>query len=168
LDFCYLTQQSDFDTGTLKALDDALHCFHTYCEVFHTSRVCESGFLLPHQHSLVYYHKNIKDFRAPNGLCSSITELWHITAVKKPWWCSNHYEALGQMMITNQWLDKLMAAWSNFVACGMLPPEHGPPPGFHDDKDDDGGPINEDGVMADVRLARTPGISIKTKPIPPN
>ncbi|KAF8815688.1 hypothetical protein BYT27DRAFT_7079395 [Phlegmacium glaucopus] len=156
LDFCYLARCSDFDSATLKALDDALHHFHTYHEVFHTSGVRESGFSLPRQHSLVHYRKNIEDFGAPNGLCSSITESRHITAVKKPWQCSNRYVALGQMLITNQPLDKLTAAWNNFVACGMLPPEHGPPPGFHNDEDDDGGPIDEDRVMADVRLARTP------------
>ena len=38
----------------------------------------------------------------------------------------------------------------------MLPPEHGPPPGF-DDEDNDGGPTDGDRVLADVRLARTAG-----------
>ncbi|KAF8810183.1 hypothetical protein BYT27DRAFT_7222195 [Phlegmacium glaucopus] len=156
LDFCYLARRSDFDAATLKALDDALHRFHTYREVFRTSGVRESGFSLPRQHSLVHYRQNIEDFGAPNGLCSSITESRHITAVKKPWRRSSRYEALGQMLITNQRLDKLTAARNNFVARGMLPPEHGPPPGFHEDEDDDGGPIDEDRVMADVRLARTP------------
>jgi len=45
----------------------------------------------------------------------------------------------------------------------MLPPEHGPPPGFHDDKDDDGGPSDEDRVLADVRLARTLGMFMRVK-----
>ena len=110
LDFCYLAQRSDFDATTLKALDHTLHCFHTYCEVFHTSGVQEKGFSLPCQHSLIHYQKNIEYFGAPNGLCSSITESRHITAVKKPWHRSNHYEALGQMLITNQQLNKITAA----------------------------------------------------------
>ena len=72
------------------------------------------------------------------------------------------------MLITNQQLDKLTAARNNFIACGMLPPEHGPPPGFHDDEDDDGGPTDEDTtdedrVLADVRLARTPGMLMIVK-----
>ena len=97
------------------------------------------------------------------GLTSSITESRHITAVKKPWRRSNRYEALGQMLITNQRLDKLTAARNNFIACGMLPPECGPPPGFHDDEDDDGGPTDHDRVLADVRLARTPGMLMTAK-----
>ena len=60
------------------------------------------------------------------------------------------------MLITNQQLDKLAAARNNFIAHGMLLPEHSPPPGF-DDKDDDGGPTDGDRVLADVRLARTAG-----------
>ena len=45
----------------------------------------------------------------------------------------------------------------------MLPPECGPPPGFHDDEDDDGGPSDGDRVLADVRLARTAGMLTKLK-----
>ena len=61
------------------------------------------------------------------------------------------------MLITNQWLDKLAAARNNFIAHGMLPPEHGPPPGF-DNEGDDGGPTDGDRVLVDVRLAlRTAG-----------
>jgi hypothetical protein len=74
LDFCYFARCSDFDTATLNALNDALHHFHTYHEVFHTSGVWESGFSFPCQHSLVHYHKNIEDFRSPNGLCSLTME----------------------------------------------------------------------------------------------
>ncbi|KAF8953940.1 hypothetical protein BDZ97DRAFT_1678489, partial [Flammula alnicola] len=44
----------------------------------------------------------VQEFGAPGGLCSSITESRHITAVKKPWRRSSRFEALGQMLITNQ------------------------------------------------------------------
>ncbi|KAF8154657.1 hypothetical protein B0H34DRAFT_809194 [Crassisporium funariophilum] len=118
LNFCYLARRSDFERNTLDALDNALHHFHTY-------RVREGGFSLPHQHSLVHYRINIQDFGAPNGLCSSITESRHITAVKKPWRRSNRYEALG------------------------------PLPGATAEDNDDGGPIDDEKVMADVQLART-------------
>ena len=47
----------------------------------------------------------------------------------------------------------------------MLPLERGPPPGFHDDEDDDGGLTDEDRVLADVRLARTPGTLMKAKQV---
>lgn len=157
LDFCYLARRSDFDSSTLASLDNALHRFHTYREIFRTSGVRESGFSLPRQHSLVHYRINIQDFGAPNGLCSSITESRHITAVKKPWRRSNRYDALGQMLITNQRLDKLAAARADFIARGMLPPDRGPLPGANTDDDDDGGPIDDEKVMADVQLARTLG-----------
>jgi hypothetical protein len=62
----------------------------------------------------------IRAFGAPNGLCSSITESKHIKAVKEPWRRSNRYDALGQMLLTNQRLDKLAAARVDFNARGML------------------------------------------------
>ena len=152
-------RRSNFDRNTLDALDNALRRFHTYREFFRSSGVREDGFSLPRQHSLVHYRVNIQDFGAPNGLCSSITESRHITAVKKPWRRSNRYEALGQMLITNQRLDKLAAARADFIAREMLPPDRGPPPGAIADEDDDGGPIDDEKVMADVQLAWTRGMS---------
>ena len=44
----------------------------------------------------------------------------HIKAVKEPWWRSNHFEALGQMLLTNQCIDKLTAARVDFADRGML------------------------------------------------
>ena len=55
-----------------------------------------------------------------NGLCSSITELKHVKAVKKPWRCSSKFQALGQMLLTNQCNDKLVASRVDFNSCGML------------------------------------------------
>ncbi|KAF8873125.1 hypothetical protein BD779DRAFT_1613705 [Infundibulicybe gibba] len=60
------------------------------------------------------------EFGAPGGVCSSITESRHITAVKKPWQHSNRYQALGQMLLTNQHLDKLAALRVDLVHRGML------------------------------------------------
>jgi hypothetical protein len=59
-------------------------------------------------------------FGAPNGLCSSMTEAKHIKAVKEPWRQSSHYEPLGQMLLTNQRLDKLAAAHIDFASWKML------------------------------------------------
>jgi hypothetical protein len=59
-------------------------------------------------------------FGAPNGLCSSITEAKHIKAVKEPWRRSSKHKALGQMLLTNQRLDKLAAIRVDFEARGML------------------------------------------------
>ena len=59
-------------------------------------------------------------FGAPNGLCSSMTEAKHIKAVKEPWRRSSRYEALGQILLTNQRQDKLAAARVDFTSRGML------------------------------------------------
>ena len=69
---------------------------------------------------MVHYHDHIKDFGSPNGLCSSITESKHITAVKRPWRRSNKHLALPQILKTNERLDKLAAARADFAARGML------------------------------------------------
>ena len=66
----------------------------------------------------------------PGGVCSSITESQHITAVKKPWCRSSRYKALGQMLVTNQQLDKLAAARVDFINRGMLDPKNPQPPGM--------------------------------------
>ena len=58
---------------------------------------------------------------------------------------------------TNQHLDKLAAVQADFIARGMLPPDRGPLPGVNTDDYDDGGPIDDEKVMADVQLARTVG-----------
>ncbi|KAG6330860.1 hypothetical protein ID866_8231 [Astraeus odoratus] len=54
-------------------------------------------------------HEFIELFSMLNGLCSSITESKHIKAVKEPWHQLSHFKALGQMLVTNQHLDKLSA-----------------------------------------------------------
>jgi hypothetical protein len=69
---------------------------------------------------MTHYATNIRRFGAPNGLCSSITESKHIKAVKEPWRRSSRYEALGQMLLTNQRIDKLSALWVDYAQRGML------------------------------------------------
>jgi hypothetical protein len=102
LDVCYIVRRTDLDHKALKAFDNALAKFYTLREVFRTSGVRPTGFSLPRQHSLSHYSHLINEFGAPGGVCSSITESRHITAVKKPWRRSNRYQALGQMLVTNQ------------------------------------------------------------------
>ena len=104
----------------LKKMAEARTSFHTYREIFRTSGVRADGFSLPRQHSIDHYIQHIQNFGAPNGLCSSITEAKHIKAVKEPWRRSNRYEALGQMVLTNQRLEKLAYARADFSARGML------------------------------------------------
>ena len=120
LDFVYIARRDIHDTHSLAALDDALRRFHLHREIFRTCGIRVKGFNLPRQHSLTHYVKLIRAFGAPNGLCSSITESKHIKAVKEPWRRSNRFEALGQMLLINQRLDKLAAARADFASRGML------------------------------------------------
>jgi hypothetical protein len=120
LEFCYIARRDIHDTHSLIALDDALQRFHHHREIFRTSGIRTNGFNLPRQHSLIHYVKLIRAFGAPNGLCSSITESMHIKAVKEPWRRSSRFEALGQMLLTNQRLAKLAAARIDFSDRGML------------------------------------------------
>ncbi|KAG1837670.1 hypothetical protein F4604DRAFT_1692100 [Suillus subluteus] len=74
---------------------------------------------------MTHYTYLIRLFSALNGLCSSITESKHIKAIKEPWRWSSWYNALGQMLLTNQRLDKLAASRVDFRTRGMLlePPD---------------------------------------------
>jgi hypothetical protein len=120
LEFCYLVRRSIITAATIRQIEDALSKFHEHQEIFVTSGVRPAGFCLPRQHSLKHYVHSIHLYGPPNGLCSSITESKHIKAIKEPWRRSSHFEALGQMLLTNQRLDKLAASQVDFAARGML------------------------------------------------
>ncbi|KIN93763.1 hypothetical protein M404DRAFT_170289 [Pisolithus tinctorius Marx 270] len=119
LEFCYLVRRNVVTERTLAEIDDALGRFHYYREVFRNAGVVDS-FSLPRQHAMKHYHHLICQFGAPNGLCSSITESKHIKAVKRPYRRTNRFQALGQMLLINQRLDKLSAARADFEERGML------------------------------------------------
>lgn len=97
------------------------------------------------------------DFGAPNGMCSSITESRHITAVKKPWRRSNRYNALSQMLLTNQRLDKLHAMRVDLGVKGLLPPLRDQPLDPFETGEEDEGPVDER-VLSEVRMAVTRGM----------
>lgn len=172
LDACYISRRQDIDSQALDTLEVALDKYKELREVFRTSGVRPTGFSLPRQHSIFHYRRQIEDFGAPGGLCSSITESRHITAVKKPWRRSNRYQALGQMLLINQRLDKLSAMRSDFSARGMLGSQvasvsqpEATHPRAHDgssedgdgEQDNDNGPVEEN-VLGHVALARTRGM----------
>lgn len=118
LEFCYLVRRNIVTETTLAAINDALQRFHQYREIFRPDVV--STFSLPRQHAMTHYPDLIRLFGAPNGLCSSITESKHIKAVKQPYRRSNHHNPLGQMLVTNQRLDKLARCRVDFNQRGML------------------------------------------------
>ncbi|KAG1849082.1 hypothetical protein C8R48DRAFT_750295 [Suillus tomentosus] len=128
LEFCYIVRREALTEDDLIQLQDALDRFHKYQEIFKATGVV-STFSLPHQHSL--------------GLCSSITKSKHIKAVKEPWRRSSRFNALRQMLLTNQHLDKLVAARADFEACGML---SGSCQNVHEDNDLE----LDDDMMADM------------------
>ncbi|KIJ13945.1 hypothetical protein PAXINDRAFT_13269 [Paxillus involutus ATCC 200175] len=120
LEFCYIAWHDIITNDTLEDLEDALKRFHEHCEIFISINV-QSNFALPRQHAMKHYPNFICLFGAPNGLCSSITESKHIEAVKRPYRCSSKFNALKQILLTNQQVDKLAASLVDFTARGMLP-----------------------------------------------
>ena len=120
LEFCYIAWHDTINEDMLAEMADALARFHHHRKIFEEIGIRPKGFSLPRQHSLIHYPALIRSFGAPNGLCSSITESKHIAAIKKPWQRSNCYEALGQMLLINQRLDKLAASYVDFANRGML------------------------------------------------
>ena len=164
MEFCYLVRRSVVDEDDLVDIDAAVANFHHHRVAF--DRVRPDGYSLPRQHSLKHYTFLIREFGAPNGLCSSITESKHIKAIKEPWRRSSRFEALAQMLVTNQRLDKLAAARVDFQARGMLKtplvgqvnvPQAGPP--AHLDDDDDEGAVDDD-ILGEVILSQKPRKSL--------
>ena len=119
LEFAYIARRNIHDTRSLEQMDDALQHYHHHRKIFLTTGV-RTSFNLPRQHALIHYTKSICLFGSQNGLCSSITESKHIKAVKEPWQRSGHFEALCQMLLTNQHADKLTATRADFKKQGML------------------------------------------------
>ncbi|RXW13606.1 hypothetical protein EST38_g12246 [Candolleomyces aberdarensis] len=109
MEFCYLVRLSEIDELVLDRIDKAVEEFHQEREIFRQYGI-RQNFNLPRQHSLCHYRLLIQQFGAPNGLCSSITESKHIEAVKKAWRRSSRNKPLGEMLLTNQRIDKLAAA----------------------------------------------------------
>jgi hypothetical protein len=161
MEFCYLVRRNVINEDDILAINTAVARFHAERSIFDGVR--PDGYSLPRQHSLVHYTFLIQEFGAPNGLCSSITESKHIKAVKEPWRRSSHYEALGQMLVTNQRLDKLAAVRVDFQARGMLDWRFGPPTlplqpptNIHQEEDDDDGGAVDGDIDSEVILAQTP------------
>lgn len=104
MEFCYLVRRNVITEDTISQIEDALRRFHHYRSIFLQLGVVPT-FSLPRQHSMKHYPDLIRLFGAPNGLCSSMTD---------------RYNALGQMLVTNQRLDKIAALRVDFTKCGML------------------------------------------------
>ncbi|KAF8815301.1 hypothetical protein BYT27DRAFT_7226011 [Phlegmacium glaucopus] len=126
MEFCYLVQRSQIDESILVWINAAVQRYHEEHQIFITLGI-HNHFDLPRQHSLLHYQSPIQMFGAPNGVCSSITESKHIKAVKQPWRHSSWNNTIGQMLLTNQRVDKLAAARVDFEEHGMLTGVQGNP-----------------------------------------
>jgi hypothetical protein len=163
MEFCYLVHRPQIDEDTLVAINVAVEQFHQERKIFIEVGI-RDDFSLPHQHSIVHYYDLITLFGAPNGVCSSITESKHIKAVKEPWRRSSHNQPLGQMLLTNQCLDKLAASRVYFKAQGMLDngmfamPFFGNSSDTMQGTDQDAEDVPGMTTLGDVRLARHPGM----------
>ncbi|KAI6007823.1 hypothetical protein EDC04DRAFT_2582699, partial [Pisolithus marmoratus] len=113
LEFTYLVHHNVIMEEILVGIQDAINHFHKHREIFHQLGIVQT-FSLPCQHAMKHYLDLIHLFRAPNGLCTSITESKHIDTVKDPYKQTNHNKPLGQMLIINQHLDKLAASQRDF------------------------------------------------------
>ncbi|KAF9530756.1 hypothetical protein CPB83DRAFT_920826 [Crepidotus variabilis] len=164
IDFCYLVRRDVIDEDALDKINETLSRFHHLREIFRDLDIRPDGFSLPRQHSLIHYPFLITQFGAPNGLCSSITESKHIKAVKRPYRRSSRNKALGQMLVTNQRLDKLAAARTYFNSREYFSSSRElrrrPPitPQIDDDRDDVGvidSIVEEPESLSEISLART-------------
>ncbi|KAG1834004.1 hypothetical protein DFJ58DRAFT_719386 [Suillus subalutaceus] len=86
--------------------------FLEFCYIVRREALTEDD-LIQLQDALDRFHKYREIFKA-TGVSK------HIKAVKEPWRRSSRSNALGQMLLTNQHLDKLAAAHADFEAHGML------------------------------------------------
>ncbi|PBK83357.1 hypothetical protein ARMGADRAFT_1055759 [Armillaria gallica] len=179
MEFCYCVRRSVIDEENLIKIDTSVANFHHEREIFHEVRSDgkrTDAFSLPRQHALSHFrhliqdpafHNTIQEFGAPNGLCSSITESKHIKVVKEPWRHSSRFEALAQMLLINERLDKLAAVRVDFQVRGMLDGsifgishvEASTPDSINEN--DDGGAVESPGILAEVKLARTPVLASK-------
>lgn len=174
-EFCYLARRSVISEDTLTVIDTTLEEFNTNRQIFKDLGI-RADFNLPRQHAIFHYPHLIREFGCPNGLCSSITENKHIKAIKKPWHRSSRHQALRQILVTNQRLDKLAAARVHFESYGMLgnsPVKWRSTPPLAANTDIDGvvdqidcgaasGPL-----LAQTRLAKTRGTTLSLDAIVP-
>ncbi|KAL1740173.1 hypothetical protein HDZ31DRAFT_48026 [Schizophyllum fasciatum] len=157
LEFCYLVRRNSIDEDAIKEIETALDRFHRERVIFeHVGVRADLGLSIPRQHALVHYVHVIEEFGALNGLCSSITESAHIRAVKRPWRRTNRYNALSQMLLINQRMDKLSACRTNFQSRGMLRPAPSAPARCpHGDEEDEEGASDSSKILGEVILAQT-------------
>ncbi|KAG1734269.1 uncharacterized protein EDB91DRAFT_1238453 [Suillus paluster] len=89
----------------------AFHALLEFCYYVCRNVISETT-LAEIQDALARFHQHRKAFQD--------AESKHIKAVKEPWQRSSRFNALGQMLRTNQWLDKLAAMCADFTSRRMM------------------------------------------------
>ncbi|KAF8274535.1 hypothetical protein EI94DRAFT_1768740 [Lactarius quietus] len=129
MDACYIAHWNAIDLPSLKHVWGYVQTYHDFCYLpNHNNDLCdvfiEAGVhvdvAVPHQHALSHFYHTIHQFGSPNGLCSSITKSKHIPTTKDTWQRSSKNNAMGQMVRTIQWIDKMLLLHQHFKECGML------------------------------------------------
>lgn len=119
MELCYIFRRNVVTNHALNTAESLLDKFHALRQVF-IDTGARTSISLPRQHALSHYITSIPLFGSPNGLCSSITELKHIKAVKEPWRRSSRFRALAQMLRTIVRLEKLAALRRRFAREELL------------------------------------------------
>ncbi|KAH6904373.1 hypothetical protein BKA70DRAFT_1193076 [Coprinopsis sp. MPI-PUGE-AT-0042] len=119
LELCYIFRRNAITTTALELAALELARFHELRKVFIETGT-RSHCSLPRQHALKHFLTSIPLFGSPNGLCSSITESCHISAVKEPWRRSSRYNALSQMLTIITRLDKMSTFRRILARNGLL------------------------------------------------
>ncbi|KAG2005024.1 hypothetical protein CC2G_003523 [Coprinopsis cinerea AmutBmut pab1-1] len=157
MEVCYVFRRNAITTSALDYAKANLADFHNLREIF-VSEGIRTHCSLPRQHALSHFIRAIMDFGAPNGLCSSITESRHISAVKEPWRRSNRNDPLPQMLCTIVRLDKIGTLRRELIHHGKLEGttamymamETGETDGDHSALDEDFGDVDMDEDAASV------------------
>jgi hypothetical protein len=119
MDAFYIARRNAINSLSLQYLEECVETFHELRTIFVDAGV-HISLSLPRQHALKHLYRAIHLFGSPNGLCSSITESKHITAVKRPWRRSSRFRALTQMLRTLRRMDKMTALHRCLEGNGML------------------------------------------------
>ncbi|KAI0735779.1 hypothetical protein C8Q76DRAFT_690321 [Earliella scabrosa] len=121
LNFVYLVRRPSHDTHSLHAISGLIARCQALRAIFLQAGVwLDDGFALPRQHALFHYVRSIEMFGSLYGLCTSITESKHISAVKQPWRDLNRRNPLGQILRKITRLNKLAAARAKLSHRNML------------------------------------------------
>ncbi|KAH6916719.1 hypothetical protein BKA70DRAFT_1091373, partial [Coprinopsis sp. MPI-PUGE-AT-0042] len=163
LEVCYIFRRNAITTSALQLASLELDKFYELRKIF-VETGTRSHCSLPRQHALKHFGRSVQLFGLPNGLCSSITESRHITAVKEPWRRSSRFNALHQMLTILTRLDKLSALRRILARQGLL---HGTTAMYTamsivgNPKDvecrvNDAGPVAGPRLAPSIKLASTP------------